>query len=241
MKPLTAVIICLTLMISMGYAQKPSQDKSQWIDISIAIDPAKLPVYPGDAPAKFNILHSFDKGDKFNLSSLDFGTHTGTHIDAPAHFIKDGATIDKVPLDQLNGPALVIECSRDAAIIDAAELNKHPEWRKAKRILFKTRNSYDNIWDKKEFDKNFVAFGGDAAKLMADAGVKLVGIDYLSAEKFGASDPAAHHELLGKGVVIVEGLDLRPAKAGQYELILLPLKLVGLEGAPARAVLKSVR
>jgi arylformamidase len=139
----------------------------------------------------------------------------------------------------MNGPALVIECSRDAAMIDAAELNKHPEWRKSKRLLFKTRNSYQNLWDDQEFHKDFVAFAPDAAKLMADAGVEVVGIDYLSAEKFGAPEPLAHRSLLGKGVVIVEGLDLRPARAGNYELILLPLKLVGLEGAPARAVLKS--
>jgi arylformamidase len=150
-------------------------------------------------------------------------------------------TIDKISLAQLNGPAIVIECSKDAAIIDAAELNKHPEWRKAKRILFKTRNSYQNIWDDKEFHKDFVAFAGDAAQLMADAGVQLVGIDYLSAEKFGAPEPLAHRALLGKNVVIVEGLDLRPVKAGTYELLLLPLKVVGLEGAPARAVLKAAK
>lgn len=240
MKSLVLASIILSIMVSLAIAQNGGLPAG-WIDVSVAIDPAKLPVYPGDAPAKFKTLLSYDKGDKLALSGLDMGTHTGTHIDAPLHFIQGGVSIDKVSLDQLNGPAIVIECSRDAAIIDAAELNKHPEWRKAKRILFKTRNSYENIWDKKEFDKSFVAFAPDAAKLMADAGVQVVGIDYLSAEKFGAAEPLAHRALLGQGTAIIEGLDLRPAKAGEYELLLLPLKVVGLEGAPARAILKSAR
>lgn len=238
MRLLILASIILLLMVPLTNAQSNGLP-SGWIDVSVSIDPATLPVYPGDAPAKFKTLLSYDKGDKLALSGLDMGTHTGTHIDAPAHFVKGGATIDKIGLDQLNGPAIVIECSRDAAIIDAAELNKHPEWRKAKRILFKTRNSYENIWDKKEFDKSFVAFAPDAAKLMADAGVQVVGIDYLSAEKFGAPEPLAHRALLGKGTVIIEGLDLRPAKAGEYELFVLPLKVIGLEGAPGRAILKS--
>jgi arylformamidase len=240
MKSLVLASIILSIMVPLLSAQNGGLPPG-WIDVSVAIDPSTLPVYPGDAPAKFKTLLSYDKGDKLALSGLDMGTHTGTHIDAPLHFIQGGATIDKIGLDQLNGPAIVIECSREAAVIDTAELNKHPEWRKAKRILFKTRNSYENIWDKKEFDKSFVAFAPDAAKLMADAGVQVVGIDYLSAEKFGATEPLAHRALLGKGIAIIEGLDLRPAKAGEYELLLLPLKVVGLEGAPARAILKSVR
>lgn len=208
-----------------------------WIDVSIPVDPATTPVYPGDAPPKFVWLKSMEKGDGLNLSELQMGAHTGTHLDAPLHFLKGGDSVDELPISKFVGPGMVIECSPKAEIIDAAELNRH-KWRGAKRIFFKTRNSYQNFWNDKEFHKDFVAFAPDAAKLLADAGVELVGIDYLSAEKFGAPEPLAHRALLGKGVAIIEGLDLRKVQGGDYDIIALPVDLAGREGAPARVIIR---
>ncbi|HMK29988.1 MAG TPA: cyclase family protein [Terriglobales bacterium] len=222
-----------------GHAQlSDSGAPSGWIDVSVAVDPAKTPIYEGNPPAQFTWVLSMAKGDKLNLSDLHMGAHTGTHIDAPLHFIAGGASVDQVAVEKLIGPALVIECSRGAAIIDSAELNRHP-WRGATRILFKTRSSYDNFWNDKSFHKDFVAISPDAAELMAQAGVELVGVDYLSAEKFGSPEPRAHLALLGKGVVIVEGLDLRRVSGGNYDMIALPVKLAGVEGAPTRVVLRK--
>lgn len=229
------ILLACLFFVPMLLAEIPS---TGWIDVSVNVDPATTPVYEGDAPPKFTWLKSFDKGDTVNLSELDLGAHTGTHVDAPLHFVPHGASVDQIPVDKLVGPARVIECSRDAAIIDAAELNRH-QWRGAKRILFKTRNSYQNLLGDHEFHRDFVAIAPDAARLLADSGVVLVGIDYLSAEKFGAPSPDTHTTLLGKNIVIVEGLDLRQVKGGDYDLIILPIKLAGREGAPARALLRQ--
>lgn len=231
-----ATLALLAVRSSAKNVRNP-QRKAGWADISVLVDPDNTPVYPGNAPPKFTSLLSFDKGDNLTLSALEMGNHTGTHIDAPLHFVKSGATIDQIPVSKLTGPALVIEVSRSATIVDAAELDRH-EWRGAKKILFKTRSSYDNFWADKEFHKDFVGIAPDAAQLLADAGVDLVGVDYLSVEQFGAPAPLAHRALLGKGIVVVEGLDLRNVSAGSYELVVLPLRLKGLEAAPARAILQ---
>jgi arylformamidase len=213
------------------------QRKAGWVDVSVLVDPDTTPVYPGNAQPKFTFLHSFEKEDTVTLSMVEMGNHTGTHIDSPLHFIQGGATIDQIPVSKLTGPALVVEVSRSAPIVDASELNRH-DWRGAKKILFKTRSSYDNFWADKEFHKDFVGIAPDAAQLLADAGVDLVGIDYLSVEQFHAPAPLTHRALLGKGVVIVEGLDLRQVSGGNYEVTVLPLRLKGLEAAPARAILQ---
>jgi arylformamidase len=239
----TAVLLvgsCLFLTQSPAAQQATtkSEAKSAWIDISAPIDPKVIPVYPGDAGIKLDFPLDFRKGDKLTLSSYSFGAHTGTHIDAPLHFIRDGATIDKLPLDLFIGPARVIDCSPDALAIDAAELNKH-QWRDAKRILFRTRNSRNHWMSDPNFHKDFTYIAPDAAQLLADAGVQLVAIDYISAEKFGAAEPKTHYTLLGKNIPIIEGVDLSNVTAGDYDLIILPLKVPGHEAAPARAVLKK--
>jgi arylformamidase len=229
-----------TALVAIGLHAKNAHNPQrtfEWIDISVLIDPSATPVYPGNASPKFSFLQSFEKGDKLTLSMVEMGNHTGTHIDAPLHFLKGGVPIDAIPVSKLIGPALVIEVSQSAKIVDAAELNRH-EWRGAKKVLLKTRSSYDNFWADKEFHKDFVGIAPDAAQLLANAGVDLVGIDYLSAEQFGAPAPLTHRTLLGKGIVIVEGLDLRQVSGGNYELTVLPLRLKGLEAAPARALLK---
>lgn len=209
-----------------------------WIDVSAGLDPKKTPVYEGDAPMKFDFLKDMSKGDILTLSLLSLGAHSGTHIDAPMHFVANGAPIDKVALDPLMGPARVIDIPDAVQAITAVELNKH-DWRGAKRILFRTRSTLHGWMDVPEFHKDFAFIAPDAAQLLADAGIVLVGVDYISAEQFGAPAPKTHQILLGKGIPIVEGLDLRPVQAGDYDFIVLPVKVVGHEGSPARAILRK--
>ncbi len=208
-----------------------------WIDVSATLDPARSPVYEGNAPLKFEFLRHMNKGDVVTLSALAMGAHSGTHIDAPMHFVANGASIDKVELTRLIGEARVIEIPDSVRAIDAEELNRH-DWRGTKRVLFRTRSSVRGWMDSSAFHRDFAYVAPDAAQLLADAGVVLVGIDYLSAEEFGATAPRTHQILLGRGIPIVEGLDLRAVDAGDYDLIVLPLEVAGHEGAPARAVVR---
>ncbi|MFL5614391.1 MAG: cyclase family protein [Gemmatimonadaceae bacterium] len=216
----------------------PASAADNWIDATTTLDPATTPVYEGDAPMKFEFLKDMRRGDPLTLSMYSLGAHSGTHIDAPMHFVANGASIDQVPLDPLIGPARVIEIADDVQAIDAAELNRH-DWRGAPRILFRTRSSTYGWLTSPTFHRDFAYIAGDAAQLLADANVQLVGIDYLSAEQFGAPAPRAHQILLGKGIPIVEGLALASVRAGDYDLIVLPMKVGGHEGAPARAVLRK--
>ena len=219
-------------------ATLPASNGSAWIDVTATLDPATTPVYDGDAPMKFAFLKDMRKGDGFTLSVLSLGAHSGTHIDAPMHFVRDGAPVDKVALEPLIGPARVIEIPDTVQAIDAAELNRH-QWRGAPRVLFRTRSSVRGWMKSPTFHRDFAYLAPDAAQLLADAGVLLVGIDYISAEQFGAPAPLTHRILLGKGIPIAEGLMLEGVTAGEYDAIILPMKVAGHEGAPARAVLRK--
>jgi len=209
-----------------------------WIDVTATLDPATTPVYAGDAPMKFDFLKDMRKGDVLTLSVYSLGAHSGTHIDAPMHFVANGAPIDQVPLDPLIGAARVIDIPDSVRAVDSDELNRH-DWRGAKRVLFRTRSTLRGWMDSVTFHRDFAYVAPDAAQLLADAGVVLVGVDYISAEQFGAPAPRTHQILLGRGIPIVEGLDLRPVQAGDYDLIVLPLKVRGHEAAPARAILRK--
>ena len=209
-----------------------------WIDATATLDPATTPVYEGDAPMKFDFLKDMRKGDALSLSVYSLGAHSGTHIDAPMHFVRDGASIDRVSLEPLIGPARVIDIPDSVQAIDAAELNRH-EWKGAQRVIFRTRSSLRGWMASPTFHRDFAYIAADAAQLLADAGVQLVGIDYISAEQFGAPAPTTHRILLGKGIPIVEGLVLDGVRAGDYDVIVLPMKVAGHEGAPARAVLQK--
>ncbi len=244
--------ICLTIAVAtaMGAlaftAQSPSiriataeaAPLNRWIDATATLDPATTPVYEGDAPMKFDFLHDMRKGDGFTLSAYSLGAHSGTHIDAPMHFVRDGASIDRVPLEPLIGPARVIDIPDGVQSINAAELNRH-KWRGASRVIFRTRSSERGWMHSSTFHRDFAYVAPDAAQLLADAGVKLVGIDYISAEQFAAPAPMTHRILLGKGIPIVEGMALEGVRPGDYDLIVLPMKVGGHEGAPARAVLRQ--
>ena len=211
---------------------------SGWIDVTATLDPATTPVYEGNAPLKFEFLKDMRKGDALTLSAYSLGAHSGTHIDAPMHFVRDGAPIDLVPLEALIGPARVIDIPDAVQAINAAELNRH-DWKGAPRVLFRTRSSLRGWMHSSTIRHDFAYVTPDAAQLLADAGVQLVGIDYISAEQFGAPAPMTHRILLGKGIPIVEGLELAGVSAGDYDLIVLPMKVGGHEGAPARAVLRK--
>ena len=210
-----------------------------WIDVTATLDPATTPVYEGDAPMSFEFLKDMRKGDGFTLSKLSLGAHSGTHVDAPMHFIRDGASINSLPLEPFIGLARVIEIPDSVQSIDSAELNRH-EWRNSQRVIFRTRSSVRGWMKSSTFHRDFAYIAPDAAQLLADAGVRLVGIDYISAEKFGAPAPLTHRILLGKGIPIVEGFALETVTAGDYDLVVLPMKVAGHEGAPARAVMRKV-
>ena len=244
MKAAALAVACIVILIVIGQGRAldaATEDSvSGWVDVTAPLSPAQTPTYPGDTLPKFDFIRSFKAGDKVVLSSYLMTAHAGTHVDAPLHFMEKGEPIDQVPLATLMGPARVIDCSPEARAVDAVELNKHM-WRGAKRILFRTRNSRNFWMADRKFHQDFTYLAPDAAQLLADAGVVLIGIDYLSAEQFGAAEPRTHQILLGRNIVIVEGLDLRKVAAGDYDMIVLPLRVVGHEAAPARALLRPLR
>ncbi|PYO92681.1 MAG: hypothetical protein DMD62_12595 [Gemmatimonadetes bacterium] len=238
--------LAFTLLLSalVGCAPAPRERPGQisargWVDVTATLDPATTPIYQGDAPMRFDFLKDMRKGDKFTLSVYSLGAHSGTHVDAPMHFIARGGSVDRIPLEPLIGTARVIEIPDSVQAIDAAELSRH-DWKGVPRILFRTRSTLRGWMDSSTFHKDFAYIAPDAAQLLADAGVLLVGVDYISAEQFGAPAPRTHQILLGRGIPIVEGLDLRSAPAGDYDCIVLPLKVAGHEGAPARAILRRI-
>lgn len=211
-------------------------------DISVAIAPGTTPVYPGDPSIEIETWAALARGDAANVSFLRFGAHTATHVDAPAHFIEHATTVANMPLDVLIGPAHVVAVETDVQAITAAHVNALVA-AEATRVLFKTRNS--EFWGEaegSEFRTNFTHLAPDGARALVERGVRLVGIDYLSIEQFQAEKFETHLTLLERGVVVLEGLDLRAVATGRYELICLPLKLAGPlgDGAPARAVLRTL-
>jgi arylformamidase len=202
-------------------------------DISVPLRPG-MTVYPGDVPFNIERTRSMTSGDSYNLSRLQFGAHSGTHVDAPLHFIEAGYDVTRLPLAALVGPAYVVDATRITADIDAKTLDTLQIPEGATRLLFKTPNS--RLWDRESFSEDFFAITADAASVLLSRGVELVGIDYLSLGPF--SDPAPTHVvLLDAGVVILEGADLRQVEPGPYQLICLPLLIEGCEGSPARAFL----
>lgn len=197
-----------------------------------------MPVYQGDPGVKIDSWSAFAKGDSSNVSILNFGAHTGTHVDAPAHFIEGARRIDALSLEVLIGPARVIRVGDEVSEI-GAEFVRSCDLQNVERVLFRTRNS--GFWNE-GFRKDFTHLLPEAAQILVDQGVKLVGTDYLSIEKFQSGHHKTHLTLLSNSVVIVEGLNLSAVAAGDYELICLPLKIgdgAG-DGAPARAVLRAV-
>lgn len=203
-------------------------------DISLPISESMV-VWPGDSPVIIRQTSQFAEGDDATVSELSLSAHTGTHVDAPAHFIPGGAGVDALDLNVLVGPTFVVEVL-EADVITAEVLESLVIPEGIKRLLFKTRNSRYWLQNSDSFDKDFVALTQDAARSLIIRGIQLVGIDYLSVAPFENGVPT-HRELLGAGIVVVEGLNLNGIIPGRYQLAVLPLKINALDGAPARAIL----
>jgi arylformamidase len=202
---------------------------------------ADLPTYPGEAGARLRHIKALARGDVADVRELTLALHTGTHVDAPGHFIPGAETIEALPLDVLVGPCRVVDVAAaphvTAAALEAALGRDAPE-----RLLLRTRNSSgpSPVWESARFEPGFAAIAADGAQWLVDRGVRLVGVDYLSIEPFEAKEPLTHRILLGARVVAVEGLDLRAVPAGRYRLYCLPIPLVGADGAPARVLLEKI-
>lgn len=205
-------------------------------DITVPIRPG-MPVYEGDPGVEVKAWSSLANGDSSNVSFLHFGAHTGTHVDAPAHFIAGAGRLDATPLEALIGPARIIRVPDEKTEIDPDFLATC-DLDGIDRVLFHTRNSA--FWGE-GFRKDFTHLLPEAAALLVERGMRLVGTDYLSIEKFHSGHHRTHLTLLSRNVVIVEGLNLSEVPAGDYELICLPLRISGGDGdgAPARAVLRT--
>lgn len=206
-------------------------------DISVAIS-ADMPVWPGDPRVKLERTSNISEGADSNVSKITCGVHMGTHVDAPIHFIEGGESVQELSLKRLNGRAYVVHLPK-ARVLDARVLEKAGIPPRTRRILFKTGNS--TFWTKglKSFQTDFVAIDPSGAEWLVRKNVHLVGVDYLSVAPYGDS-VETHRLLLENGIVIVEGLDLSKVKQGRYTLHCLPLKILGSDGAPARAILVGV-
>jgi len=209
---------------------------TEWIDISVPLYNG-MPSWPGDEPFQHDRMMHLERGDVCNLSKLASTVHIGTHMDAPLHFVHGGGGIDTMPIDAVIGPARVIRVY-DPVAIRVEEIEPYGI-RPGERILFRTPNS-GRPWYSEAFLKNFVYIPKETARYLASTGMRTVGVDYLSVGGFEVDSAETHEALLGAGIWIIEGLHLGAVDPGDYEMVCLPLKIAGGEGAPARAVLRKV-
>jgi arylformamidase len=207
-----------------------------WIDISAPLRNGMV-AWPGDAPFERTPTLEIAKGDECNLSQISATAHIGTHMDAPRHYLEGAAGIETMPIAASIGRARVIEI-HDPEAIRRLELEPH-RLAKGERVLFKTRNSA-HCWETDHFQKNYIYITPEAANYLVERGVQTVGVDYLSVGGFESGGPETHRILLQAGIWIVEGLILKHVEPGEYELVCLPLKIIGGDGAPARAVLRKL-
>jgi len=203
------------------------------LDVSVPLAPG-IPAYPGNPQFELQPIKRISEGGSSNVSGLVMGTHTGTHVDAPRHFIDGGAGVDELALNLLIGRARVVEITRRGGI--GAEDFEAAGLREDIRVLLKTSNS--RLWNSDVFHEDYTYVSEAGARYLVEQGVKVVGIDYLSIEQFRKPGAPAHRMLLSNGVIIIEGLNLAEAEPGMYELYCLPLRIAGGDGAPARVVLK---
>ena len=212
----------------------------QTYDITLTISPDMV-VWPEDPPISVERVQKIEDGDVANVSRMELSVHTGTHVDAPFHFLRKGSTVESLDLKTLVGRAYVLEIADDVTEITVDHIKNSTIPPRTKRVLFKTRNSAQ--WSKgkrsKTFDKKYVAVSPEAAEYLVNRGVKLVGVDYLSVAAFDNVTPT-HEILLKADVIVVEGLNLSEVSQGRYNFFCLPLKIAGSDGAPARAILVGV-
>ena len=201
-------------------------------DVSIPIRPGMV-IYHDNPGVEIELDSAISRGATANVSRITMGAHTGSHVDGPSHFYDGRAGADSLPLEAMVGPTTVVELAGigegpvDASALEGAGVREGVE-----RLLLKTPNS--ELWSREEFSRDFARLDGSGAEWILDRGIRLIGIDYLS-----IGDPDAHLALLGAGVVALEGLNLRAIAPGEYELLCLPLRLIGTDGAPARVVLRD--
>ena len=203
-------------------------------DISLTLSPQSIRWITAQ-PLELIERKRMSRGDTNNSSSIHTSVHAGTHVDAPFHFVPNGITIESLALETFIGPARVcaVEPRRRITATDVAKAELQGET----RVLFKTRNS--NLLKKGVYDPSFASFSADGADALAKLGVKLVGLDYLSAAAADEQVPV-HLAFLNHGVILLEGIDLSDVPAGRYELFCPPVKLAGSDGAPCRAVLREL-
>jgi len=205
------------------------------IDISIDLSPDTI-IYPGDPRPEIDYMFKLKDGDIANVGRMTIGLHHGTHVDVPVHFFEGGQTLDQFPLTTWVGEALVVELTHLEKCITDKDLKEIEELKKYRKVLFKTKNS-TQYYKKDTFTEDFIYLDGSAARYLVDIGVKTVGIDYITIDPYGSPDFPAHRTLLGNGVVIIESINLENVEPGLYTLICLPIKIKGMDGAPARAIL----
>jgi arylformamidase len=208
----------------------------EWIDVSVPLRDGMVH-WPGDTPFERKMNMEISNGDLVNLSQVMGSAHTGTHMDAPLHFIPNARSIDTMPLSATIGPARVIGIE-DAEAIKVSELAKH-NIASGQRILFRTVNS-GRLWKTDLFHEDYVYINPESAEYLAAIGIQTVGVDYLSVGGFYTGNAETHRALLGAGIWVIEGLNLEHVEPGSYEMVCLPLKLVGADGAPARAALRKL-
>jgi arylformamidase len=213
----------------------PTPSEEGWIDVSVPLRSGMVH-WPDNPPVRIERMLDMECGDAANVSTISLGSHTGTHMDAPIHFVPGGAGMDRMPLDATIGRARVIEI-QDPVSIKPDELDPHGISR-GERILFKTQNSTRRWWAE-DFAEDFVYVSQEAARYLADRGIRTVGVDYLSVGGFHKDGVETHQALLGAGIWVIEGVDLSEIVPGEYELICLPLKVEDGDGAPARAILRK--
>ncbi len=209
---------------------------SEWIDISVPLRNSMV-AWSGDAKFERTSTLQMAHGDACNLSQISTTAHIGTHMDAPRHFLADGAGMETMPIAATMGRARVIEIA-DPEVIRTSELEPH-HLAKGERILFKTKNS-GYCWKTDQFQEKYVYILPETASYLVQRGIQTVGVDYLSVGGFKSGGPETHRIMLGAGIWIIEGLDLEHVEPGEYELFCLPLKIIGGDGAPARAVLRKL-
>jgi len=208
--------------------------RTEWIDVSVPVRQGMVH-WPGDPEVNLERAMSIAEGGEANVTRIDMSAHTGTHMDAPLHYFDADPGIEALPLDIAMGPARVARIEGEEPI-DRGHVEEL-DLRSGERILFRTTNS-DRPWWDRDFDPAFVHVSVEAAELLGEVGVALVGVDYLSVGGYRSDGAETHRALLGAGAWVVEGLDLSAVEPGEYELICLPVKLVGSDGAPARALLR---
>ncbi|MDN5848443.1 MAG: cyclase family protein [Nitrococcus sp.] len=211
-------------------------ESSGWIDISVPIRDAMVH-WPGDPPVRVRRAHAIERGDEANLTELCMSAHTGTHMDAPIHYLPGAASMDALPFTATIGRARVISVATPGPV--SRQALESADIQTGERLLLKTRNS-DRIWSEQAFDPEFTGLSLEAARYLASRQIRLLGIDYLSVGPYQGDGAEVHRALLGAGIWIIEGLNLGAVDPGYYELICLPLRLAGADGAPARALLRPL-